>query len=64
MYIYYGKCRKLRNRHIPQLLCITPKIGRFYRRFSIIDRYYEYYKQYLVNVIYNKKFVTFTDYYA
>ena len=27
-----GKCEKLGNMHIPRLLCIIPKNGRFYRR--------------------------------
>ena len=39
-------------------------VGCFYGGFSIITSYYEYYKQYLVNAINNKKFVTFTGYYA
>ena len=49
--------RKLGNTHVPRLLCIIPKNGRFYRKFAITTRYYEYYKQHLVNVINNKKFV-------
>ena len=58
------KSEKLGNMHIPRLSCIIPKIGRFYRKFSIITDYYEYYKQYFVNVINNRKFVNFTGYYA
>ena len=50
--------------HIPQLLSIMLKVGRFYRRFSIRTGYYEHYKQYLVNVTNNKKLVTFTGNYA
>ena len=64
LYICYGKCEKLGNMHIRRLLCIIPKIGPFFRGFSIINGYYEYYKQYLINVINNKKFVTFTGYYT
>ena len=55
---------KLRNMHIPRLLCVIPKIGHFYRRFSIITGYYEYYKQYFLNASNNKKFASFTAYYA
>ena len=46
------------------LLCITLKIGHLLGRVSLVTGYYEYYKQCLVNVISNEKFVTFTGYYA
>ena len=58
----------LKIMHTPRLFCVTPKIGHLHGRVlvlvSVIIGYYEYYKQCLVNVISNKKFVTFTGYYA
>ena len=50
--------------YTPRLLCITPKIGHLHGRVLVITGYYEFYKQCLVNVISNKKFVPFTGYYA
>ena len=50
--------------HTPRLVCITPKIGHLHGRVSVITGYYKHYKQCLVNVISNNKFVPFTGYYA
>ena len=59
MCIYKCKCYICISIYII-LICIDIYIYLF----SITTGYYEYHKQYLVNVINNNKFVTFPSYYA